>query len=44
MRNKRFNLRKGPLFVYSNDNVNLLKAVRNIPGVEVCNVSRLNLL
>jgi len=44
MRNRRYQLRKGPLFIYSNENVKLVKAVRNIPGVEICNVNRLNLL
>jgi len=43
LRNKRYRLRRGPLFVYSNENVNLVKAARNIPGVETCNVHRLNL-
>jgi large subunit ribosomal protein L4e len=43
LRNKRYRLKRGPLFVYSNENVNLVKAVRNVPGVEACNVNRLNL-
>jgi len=43
LRNKRFKTRRGPLFIYSNENINLLKAVRNVPGVDVCNVHRLNL-
>jgi large subunit ribosomal protein L4e len=43
MRNKRYRLRRGPLFVYSNENVTLLRAVRNLPGVEIANVNRLNL-
>lgn len=44
LRNKRYQERKGPLFIYSNENVKLVKAVRNIPGVEIANVNRLNLL
>lgn len=44
IRGNRWNTRKGPLFIYSEENVKLLKAVRNIPGVEVCHVDRLNLL
>lgn len=44
MRNRRYQLRKGPLIIYSNKNIKLVKAVRNIPGVEACCVSRLNLL
>jgi large subunit ribosomal protein L4e len=36
-------VRRGPLFIYSNENSNLIKAVRNLPGVDICNVNRLNL-
>jgi large subunit ribosomal protein L4e len=43
MRNRRYKTRKGPLIVYSNNNAKLVKAFRNIPGVEICNVYRLNL-
>jgi large subunit ribosomal protein L4e len=43
IRSKRFKSRRGPLFIYSNENVKLVNAVRNIPGVDICNVSRLNL-
>jgi len=43
LRNKRFKVRKGPLFIYNNENANILKAVRNIPGIDICNVHRLNL-
>lgn len=43
MRGRRYKLRKGPLVVFSHENVKLAKAFRNIPGVEVCNVNRLNL-
>jgi len=43
LRNRRYRLRRGPLFVYNNENVTLVRAVRNIPGVEVSNVHRLNL-
>jgi large subunit ribosomal protein L4e len=42
-RSKRFKLRRGPLVIYSNENVKLLNAMRNVPGVDICNVSRLNL-
>ena len=42
IRNNRWNIRKGPLFIYSEDNVKLAKAVRNIPGVDICYVDRLN--
>jgi len=44
LRNRRYRLRKGPLVVYSNENTTLRRALRNIPGVEITNVNRLNLL
>jgi len=43
VRNHRYKLRKGPLFVYDGNTSNLRHAVRNLPGVEICNVHRLNL-
>lgn len=43
-RGKKYRVRKGPLIVYFNENAKLVKAFRNIPGVEVVNVNRLNLL
>jgi len=43
IRNHRYKLRKGPLFVYEGASHNLPHAVRNLPGVEICNVHRLNL-
>jgi large subunit ribosomal protein L4e len=43
MRNRRYTLRRGPLVIYkANDGVE--QAFRNLPGVELCDVSRLNLL
>jgi large subunit ribosomal protein L4e len=44
LRNRRYRSRRGPLIVYNGENVPLLRAVRNIPGVETLHVSRLNLL
>ncbi|KAL6507952.1 60S ribosomal protein L4A [Orobanche gracilis] len=44
MRNRRYIARKGPLIVYGSEGAKLVKAFRNIPGVEVAHVSRLNLL
>jgi len=44
MRNRRYTQRKGPLVVYDSKDSVLAKAVRNIPGVDSCNVERLNLL
>jgi large subunit ribosomal protein L4e len=43
MRNRRFRQRRGPLVVYR-ENCGLVKAFRNIPGVELVPVSALNLL
>lgn len=43
IRNRRYVARKGPLVVYANDN-GITKAFRNIPGVDLAHVSRLNLL
>ncbi len=43
MRNRRFRQRRGPLVIYR-ENCGLVKAFRNIPGVELVPVSALNLL
>ncbi|CAN1142890.1 60S ribosomal protein L4-1 [Linum perenne] len=43
-RNRRYVSRKGPLIVYGSEGAKLVKAFRNIPGVEIANVDRLNLL
>jgi len=43
MRNRRFTQRRGPMVVYGQDN-GLVKAFRNLPGVELCPVDALNLL
>ena len=43
-RNRRYRTRRGPLVVYSGKNVPLVRALRNVPGVETVHVSRLNLL
>jgi len=43
-RNRRYVQRRGPLLVYAQENSPVTKAFRNLPGVDVCNVSRLNLL
>lgn len=43
MRNRRHTARRGPLIVYAEDN-GLTRAFRNLPGVELSHVSRLNLL
>lgn len=43
-RNRRYKMKKGPLVIYDNASVNVKKAARNIPGVEVCHINRLNVL
>ena len=43
LRNRRHRQRRGPLVVYNNDN-GIVRAFRNVPGVEVVSVTRLNLL
>ena len=42
-RSHHYKIRKGPLFVYHGESRKLAQAVRNIPGVEIVNVNRLNL-
>uniref|UniRef100_A0A915J1G0 60S ribosomal protein L4 C-terminal domain-containing protein n=1 Tax=Romanomermis culicivorax TaxID=13658 RepID=A0A915J1G0_ROMCU len=42
-RNRRYKKKKGPLFVYNQDN-GIIRAFRNIPGVEFLHVERMNLL
>jgi len=43
MRNRRYVTKKGPLIVYDK-NDGICKAVRNLPGVDVCQVNHLNVL
>jgi len=43
MRNRRYVKRRGPLIVYDKKST-LLRAFRNIPGIQFCCVQRLNLL
>jgi len=43
MRNRRHRQRRGPLIVYAKDE-GLVRAFRNVPGVETCSVDALNLL
>jgi len=42
-RNRRYVMRKGPLVIYKEDN-GIVRACRNIPGVETASVEKLNLL
>merc|ERR1712140_63887 len=43
MRNRRRIQRRGPLVIYNQDN-GITRAFRNIPGITLLNVARLNLL
>jgi large subunit ribosomal protein L4e len=43
-RNRRYVLRKGPLIIYDSDTHLLAQSARNIPGVDICHVERLNIL
>ena len=43
LRNRRFTQRRGPLVIFNEDN-GIVRAFRNIPGVELANVNYLNLL
>eukprot|EP00501_MAST-03F_sp_TOSAG23-6_P000764 GSMAST32.ASY1.ANO1.792.1 assembled CDS len=43
MRNRRYEMRRGPLVIYDTE-TSLVRAVRNLPGVDTCQVDRMNLL
>jgi len=43
-RNRRYTSRRGPLIIYNLENTPMVKAFRNLPGVELCNVARMNVL
>ena len=43
-RNSRYVMRKGPLVIYGDGSEGLKRAARNLPGVDICHVSRLNVL
>merc|ERR1719389_334480 len=43
MRNRRYTMRRGPLVIYNEDS-GLVRAFRNIPGVETSSVDSMNLL
>lgn len=42
-RGKKFRHKKGPLFVVGDESESLVRALKNIPGVETVNVKRLNI-
>jgi large subunit ribosomal protein L4e len=44
LRNRRYRVRVGPLIIHGDECQSLVKAVRNIPGIETAHVSRLNVL
>uniref|UniRef100_A0A7S3CHR3 Large ribosomal subunit protein uL4 C-terminal domain-containing protein n=1 Tax=Strombidium rassoulzadegani TaxID=1082188 RepID=A0A7S3CHR3_9SPIT len=43
-RNSRYVMRKGPLIIYGDESEGVKNAARNLPGVDTCNVHRLNIL
>jgi large subunit ribosomal protein L4e len=43
-RNSRYVMRKGPLIIYGDKSEKLKQTARNLPGVDICHVSRLNVL
>ena len=43
-RNRRFTVRRGPLIIYDEEKAPVLKAFRNIPGVDVVSVHKLSIL
>jgi large subunit ribosomal protein L4e len=44
MRNSRYVMRKGPLIIYGDENNLIKRTAKNLPGVDTCNVHRMNLL
>jgi len=44
MRNRRYTMRRGPLIIYSDESKDIVKSFRNLSGVELVHVGRLNLL
>jgi large subunit ribosomal protein L4e len=43
-RNSRYVMGKGPLIIYGDESAEVKKMARNLPGVDTCNVHRLNIL
>jgi len=43
-RNSKYVMRKGPLIIHEEDGDALKRSARNLPGVDTCNVHRLNVL
>lgn len=43
-RNSKYVMRKGPLIIHEDDETDMRRAARNLPGVDSCSVNRLNIL
>jgi large subunit ribosomal protein L4e len=43
-RNSRYLLKKGPLIVFGDSSADVKRAARNLPGVDTCHISRLNII
>lgn len=43
-RNSKYVMRKGPLVIYGDASADVKRAARNLPGVDTCHVSRLNII
>lgn len=43
-RNSKYVMRKGPLIIHEDDEGEVRRAARNLPGVDTCSVRRLNIL
>jgi len=43
-RNSKYVMRKGPLLIHEDDEGDVRRAARNLPGVDTCSVRRLNIL
>jgi len=44
LRNRRHTMRRGPLVIYNDNKSGLTHAFRNVPGVDLCKVTRLSIL
>jgi len=44
MRNRRYKKRRGPLIIHASTSPDMVKAFRNVEGVDNCHVDRLNIL
>jgi large subunit ribosomal protein L4e len=44
MRGSTYKIKKGPLIIHNDDDTEIKKAARNIGGLDICNVHRLNIL